>query len=338
MKNLENVPKTLNDIQNYLNDLYTEVNDNKEMEYLFSYLFRNVSYLSRGVSRNKESIDNFIKSFSWIISIANKLNINLQDAIERKFPDTCPYCLGKPCVCYKTNKLPISGKQSWDAREELFNKHNVIKFSNSVKTADFYVKMINELYPSNTCIWKVAGPTFHFFKVLEELGEVHEAYTSFCKQSKERVEIENELADCFAWLLSAWGIVYPDTKLQDSFITYYYDSCPVCKAFPCNCSNYSDRGELLVKIDELKKYREKVSELLAVAPEHSEIFTKVIEELKVVEDQGDTKEAITAVKQSQLTLEGVAQSLKSVDSSSKSVKSIIGTATEIIKDFSWFTG
>ncbi|WP_341938578.1 hypothetical protein [Marinimicrobium sp. C2-29] len=337
MKDLKHKPETVVEIQEYLSHLYGEVNKNRDVEYLFSYLFRNVSYLSRSIPRELNCVQNFIKTFSWLFAIANKLEINLQDSYLKKYPDVCPYCIAKPCVCSKTNKKPVSYVMEWKIQEELGFKYNIAKSANPNPSMDSLVESTNDLYPANTHIWKASGPTFHFFRLLEELGEVHEAYTSFCKGTKNRAEIENELADCFAWTLSAWGIYYLGESLQDSFITYYYNSCPVCNSDPCSCEPYSDRGEMLVKIDELRLYREKVAELIKAAPDHNDLLQSILKDLEFAEKQGSTTVAVSAVKQSDSALEKLSGELNHADSSAKSIKSIIGSANAIVQSFNWFS-
>lgn len=337
MKELKNKPETVSDLQEYLKSLYGDVNAGRDVEYIFSYLFRNVSYLSRAIPRGQNCVQNFIKTFSWLFAIANKLEIDLQESYLRKYPEVCPYCITRPCVCSKTNKKPVSYIKEWKIQEELGVKYNIARSANPNPSIDSFVEKTNDLYPANTHIWKAAGPTFHFFRLLEELGEVHEAYTSFCKGTKNKIEIENELADCFAWTLSAWGIYYLGESLQDSFITYYYNSCPVCSSDPCKCEAYSDRGEMLVKVEELRLYRDKVAELIEAAPDHSELLKSVIEDLEFAEKQGNTTIAVTAVKQSESALQKVSGELKHVDSSAKSIKSIISSATAILQSFNWLS-
>lgn len=337
MKNLKHKPETVFDLQGYLNVLYKNANKNRDMEYLFSYLFRNASYLARAIPRGQDCVHNFIKTFSWLFAIANKLEINLQDAYLRKYPEVCPYCITNPCICSKTNKKPIEYVQEWKIQEELGNRYNVVKNANLNPSMDSLVEKTNDLYPANMHIWKASGPAFHFFRLLEELGEVHEAYTSFCRGQKNKHEIENELADCFAWTLSAWGIRYLGESLQDRFITYYYNSCPVCNSDPCKCEPYSDRGEMLVKIEELRLYREKIKELLEAAPDHRELLESVIEDLKFAETDGKTAVAISAVKQSESVIQKLSGQLRDVDNSAKSVRSIITSAKAILETFNWLS-
>ena len=337
MKSLKVKPKTVSEFQKYLKDLYGEANNTRDFEYVFSYLFRNASYLSRAMPRNNDCVQNFVKTISWLLTLSNKLEVDVCEAYLKKYPLVCPYCVAGPCVCAKTNKQPPAYMKGWVIQEELKKKYGVIKVNNMEFSLNSLAEKTNDLYPANVHIWRAAGPTFHFFRLFEELGEVHEAYTSFCRGIKSKSEIEDELADCFAWILSAWSIYYIGENLDDAFITYYYNDCPVCSCMPCKCKDYSDRGEMLVKIEELREFRAKVSELLDVAPAHNEIIKSVIEDLDFAEKSGKTAVAVSAVKQSETVLEKIASQLDHVDNSSKSVKSIVLSAIAIGKSFNWLS-
>jgi NTP pyrophosphatase (non-canonical NTP hydrolase) len=36
---------------------------------------------------------------AWLCSIANILNINLEQALFDKYPNKCPKCMKNPCIC-----------------------------------------------------------------------------------------------------------------------------------------------------------------------------------------------------------------------------------------------
>src|SRR5665213_2846167 len=44
---------------------------------------------------------NLMISFSFLFAIANRLHINLEDEVWKRFPMLCSYCGKKPCVCKK---------------------------------------------------------------------------------------------------------------------------------------------------------------------------------------------------------------------------------------------
>ncbi|MEM0084972.1 MAG: MazG nucleotide pyrophosphohydrolase domain-containing protein [Candidatus Methanomethylicia archaeon] len=68
--------------------------------------------------------------------------------------------------------------------------------------------------------------TFIWF--VEEVGE-------FAKTLKKgsKSDVENELADVFAWLLSLANLLEID--LENAFTSKYNWCCPRCKQNPCKC-------------------------------------------------------------------------------------------------------
>lgn len=335
MKNIEPKPSSVKEIQSYLASVYDEVNERHSMEYVFSYLYRNAAYLSRVIGEKGEPKNNFVKTYSWLFALSSKLNIDLEDCFLQKYPDVCPYCLYKPCVCIKTGKKPVSYIPEWKASEEIQMQYRVTRSANPKLEIDKAVERVNDLYPGNKHIWNAAGPTFQFFRVLEELGEVHEAYTGFVKGTRKKENIGEELADVFAWLLSTWGIVYPSLSLNDEFIGYYYEGCPVCNNSRCECPDHSDRGERLVELEELNKFRVKVEELIELAPAYKEKLDAIVGSLDAVGESKSTTGAVRTVNQAKVILEGINSSVGTVDESAKKVSSIVATLMSMAEKFGW---
>lgn len=62
---------------------------------------------------------------------------------------------------------------------------------------------------------------------------------------------------------------------------------------------------MLVKVEELRLYREKIIELIQAAPDHSELLKSVIDDLEFAEANGNTTVAVSAEKQSESALQKV---------------------------------
>jgi hypothetical protein len=335
MKSLEHKPQSINEYQLYVNSLYGEVNDARSIEYIYAYLFRNGAYLSRVIGEKGDSKKNFIKTFSWLFALSSRLKVNLEDSFLRKYPDICPYCLVKPCICIKTGKKPVEYIPEWKAAEEINVKYNISKSANPKLSLDVAVEKINDLYPGNKHIWNAAGPTFQFYRILEELGEVHEAYTSYVTGRRKLENVAEELADVFAWLVSTWGICYPNLKLTDEFINYYYEGCPVCTSEKCKCPNHGDRGERLVEIEQLAKFREKIEELISIAPQYKASLDTLVASIINVSETKSNTGAIRTVNQAKDVLESISDGVDSADKSAKGITSIIASAIGIAEKFGW---
>lgn len=335
MKNLEVKPKSIKEFQSYIETLYGEVNDARSIEYIYTYLFRNGAYLSRVIGEKVESKSNFIKTFSWLFALASRLKVDLEDSFLRKYPDACPYCVVKPCICIKTGKKPVNYIPEWKVAEEIEFKYGMARAANKKLSLDNAVEKINDLYPANKHIWNAAGPTFQFYRILEELGEVHEAYTSFVSGRRKIENVGEEIADVFAWLVSTWGICYPKLNLTDEFINYYYQGCPVCRSEKCNCPNHGDRGERLVEVEQLIKFREKIEELISLAPQYKESLDVVVGSIATVTETKSNTGAIRTVNQAKEVLENISSGVDSADKSTKGIVSIVSTLLGMAEKFGW---
>lgn len=282
-----------------ISDLYGVKNSEKEFEEIYSYLCRNTSYLSRAILRGGDSKSFFIKSFSWLFAAANKLDINLEHAYRKKFPNVCPYCIVSPCQCAETHRAPVKHIPIDDVRVELNDKYYMDINRYPQITLDQAISRVSLIYPANKSIWKAFGSFYHFSRVFEELGEVHEAYSSYKKNGK-KVNLEEELADVTAWMLSAWAIHQYPLSLSHAVKDYYVDNCPICKSSPCACDKYSDRAQMLSDAESLKEVKERVAELLGL----DSAYKKEIQEVLSSFDSAisttstvDAKQVINSTKQ-----------------------------------------
>lgn len=64
--------------------------------------------------------------------------------------------------------------------------------------------------------------------LVEEIGELTRAI-----RKKDRNKIQEEFADCLAWLLSVGSILGIDAE---DAMTKYQDGCPKCGCIPCRCN------------------------------------------------------------------------------------------------------
>ena len=64
--------------------------------------------------------------------------------------------------------------------------------------------------------------------LVEEIGELARAI-----RKKDKEKIQEEFADCLAWLLSVGSILDIDAE---NAMTKYRDGCPKCNHRPCECT------------------------------------------------------------------------------------------------------
>ncbi|MGV8843547.1 MAG: hypothetical protein ACOH2I_09985 [Pseudomonas sp.] len=225
----------------------------------------------------------------------------------------------------------------WEIKSELTQKYQSITNIESNKNLALCtaVNNINSIYPSNRAIWAAYGSTYHFSRVFEELGEVHEAYGALASHQRTNSNLKEELADVFAWLISAWGIVNKDTPLSDAIINYYYNGCPVCQSNPCNCLEYSSRLQAIVKVEDLEEFKKTILQIIEISPSKNEALQDIVKSLDIAKESKSTVEAKRVIAQGLNTLDNIDKATSSAGSISDNIQKLIIGAHAISRAFTW---
>jgi len=332
-------PNSVREFQDYLQRLYIQPNKAHSLEYIYGYLNRNCSYLSRSITRNINSEEYFIKAFSWLFALSSKLDIDLESAFRKKFPNKCPYCISNPCLCAHTGKAPPSHKAGWEIKETLATSYEQLVNTPELRhlNIDSATKTVNEIYPSNRSIWNIYGSSYQFSRLFEELGEVHEAIGAYVTNKRNLEVVGEELADVFAWLASAWGITNRTQNLSAALINYYYSGCPVCQTNPCECGDYQSRDQALVNPDDLDKFKKLLLDIIADTKESNKDLELVAESIDQAKESKSTTEATRVIAQGVDVLNSLATGTESAIKVTENTKTLIQTALAIARNFPWFS-
>jgi len=275
-----------------ISTIYGAKNKELSFEYMYSFLTRKTAYLTREIVRtdggDKSKVINvYIESLSWLMAISQKLEIDLELSFFSKFPTICPYCISSPCICSQTHRKPEFTSNARAIKEELFQKKNSLYHFG---TPTIYApEMINKIYPSNKNIYNIFGGFYHSSRLFEELGELHEAYTKLHEDKfYNKNNINDELADILAWMLSLWGIIFKDKDLGEAVDNYYINGCPSCNNKECICNNYSgriistsDRNEALSKV---KALIQNEIDVTSKDPKNSNVLLKLKSSIDSIDD------------------------------------------------------
>lgn len=314
--------------QNYLGELYKEINKQRDFQDVYGYLDRTSGYLGKAVISKSYDEKTFVLPISWLFSLATILKIDLQDAFLKKFPGACPYCLEKQCVCFKTGKTPYKSIPAWKMKEEMSFKYETIRNTIKIINFDVAVKNVMDIFPVNEAIWHFAGAWHHIAKIHEEIAEIHEAFSSHKKEEKKLEAVAEEVADVFAWILGAWGILNQNKSLDDAFIDYYFEGCPLCKSFPCQCDLYDSRPDSLIDFKRLALMKENLDILQAILPKYQEDISELIKSYEYVLETQSAPMAKVSVSQTRDKLEKIKELITKNGVDPKSL-SIINTIIDI---------
>ncbi|BBJ65513.1 MULTISPECIES: hypothetical protein [Enterobacter] len=324
--------QTINDYQLFLEQMYGNANESKDPDYIYSFLVRKVSFLSRAILRDGEFEKSFIQSLSWLFTLASKFDINLNEAFYKKFPDACPYCLKSTCECVQTHKQPAGNLAAYAARHELNEKFLSLQNTHTLnrRLIDKAVSNINDIYPSNGAVWKIFGSFYHFSRIFEELGETQEAYSAVIKNSGNISNLAEEIADVAAWIFSAWGIKCPKRSLGDAFKDYYLDGCPVCKKNICECESYSGRSESMATGKDLENIKSQLTELSTLLVDKSSEINELVKSIDDAMEANTTLDAKRAVTQADGFLKRTQSAIESGATTAENTAKIATALTTII--------
>ncbi|MEO0202102.1 MAG: MazG nucleotide pyrophosphohydrolase domain-containing protein [candidate division WOR-3 bacterium] len=90
----------IRDFQEIIRKTYYERDKQKGIKSVFIWTIEEVGELAKSLNRKtKEDIKLEVSDvIAWIFSIANLLDIDIEEALERYF-NGCPKCKSMPCVC-----------------------------------------------------------------------------------------------------------------------------------------------------------------------------------------------------------------------------------------------
>ena len=328
-------PKIISEYQQYLKELYGASNAKRGSDYIYGYLSRSFAYLGKNIAINQASNEDFFRSLSWLLAFANLYEINMQQTLYSRFPGICPYCLTSPCQCFRTQKQPVKYIPAYKAKEEMDAKYTILAGSNHDWSLSNAIATLSTIYPNNEVVFHHAGPWHLIAKMQEEIGEVHEAASKFAKGSKTVHAIGEELSDALAWLLGAWGIVCRDRSMDDCFIDYYINDCPVCTSFPCVCADRAERPAELIDIETLRTIERSIKGLEDVLPEAKNLLQEIKKSVEVAAQDQSEPTTVHALKEVKGALEEIKGTVSTVDETGKKALSIINTITQLIDKIPW---
>jgi NTP pyrophosphatase (non-canonical NTP hydrolase) len=160
---------------------------------------------------------NILISFSWFISVLNRLHIDLEDAAWNRFPAVCSYCATSPCSCREKHIV---------ARQNASPDH-----SQKPASLDGFQVMFSRIYPPEKRTPEHAG-----IHLAEELGEFSEALLTYRGGHNDAAfaEVVSEAADVFSCLIGLCNSL--GIRLADELSLFYSDGCHYCRRSPCACS------------------------------------------------------------------------------------------------------
>src|ERR1700676_994732 len=122
----------LSELQHYLRDIYGAANSEVSVEAILARMLEAVSETTSPFDLG-ESHATFVKALSWYFAFCNRISIEVQACVIRRYPNVCPSCISDVCVCERTYRLPnrasyLAGDRNDELQaraDSLYNKRKV---------------------------------------------------------------------------------------------------------------------------------------------------------------------------------------------------------------------
>ena len=99
----------MKNFQKLMSDIYLEKDKKRGLEKTVLWLVSEVGELSELIAKNgnidtNQDLKNNVTleladCIAWLFSVANLLNIDVEKAFLKKYPNSCPRCHSLPCRC-----------------------------------------------------------------------------------------------------------------------------------------------------------------------------------------------------------------------------------------------
>ena len=210
---------TIRNFQEFVSDVYALPDD--RLYSIWDLLTQEQRFSMRalkGIRKddNEKIRINLVISLSWLMAIANRLHIDIEDEVWYRFPQRCSYCGKLPCAC----KAIKSSTRARFRRNYTLRPHGLGAFQ----------KMFGDIYPADSRTLADAG-----VHLAEEVGEVSEAIHNFLGQHLQIQfdEVKLEIADLVSCIFGVANSARID--LSKELTEMYADNCHVCHRSPCAC-------------------------------------------------------------------------------------------------------
>jgi len=93
-------------LQDLMRTHYGKKDELRGAERTYLWLVSEVGELADAIRReDTENVEEEIADvLAWLLSLANVVNVDVQDVVLRKYQEKCPRCASSPCVCKELSR------------------------------------------------------------------------------------------------------------------------------------------------------------------------------------------------------------------------------------------
>ena len=89
----------IREFQEMIKAIFYENDKKRGVEATMLWLVEEVGELAESIRRRENIGEEMADVFAWLVSLANLLDIDLEEEVKRKYPNRCSRCHQNPCRC-----------------------------------------------------------------------------------------------------------------------------------------------------------------------------------------------------------------------------------------------
>lgn len=97
----------IKDFQKLIRDIYYEKDSKRGLLGTFRWFVEEVGELARALRKreNDNLREEFADVFAWLVSLANLLEVDIDEAARERYGAGCPKCGSVPCKCSEPTEI-----------------------------------------------------------------------------------------------------------------------------------------------------------------------------------------------------------------------------------------
>lgn len=213
-------PQTVREFQQMNAYIYGEANKRYGDAELILRLLEEIAVIMEIARKDELEVmpRHLSRIFSWLCAIANRLGIDLQEALWNKYPGVCPYCLrNENCACaIEHPNIPD--------KELALRRFRRDRASEPKTLAEHQVLHHKLYYRQNRRIFVIQTAAH----IAEEAGEISREF-----RHKNPAGLQDEMADVVSWIFAVANRC--GFELADAAWIQFPYECEKCHHMVCDC-------------------------------------------------------------------------------------------------------
>jgi NTP pyrophosphatase (non-canonical NTP hydrolase) len=89
----------IREFQEMIREIFYENDRRRGIEATMLWLVEEIGELAESIRKGRGVGEEMADVFAWLVSLANLLDVDLEEEVKKKYPNCCSRCHQNPCRC-----------------------------------------------------------------------------------------------------------------------------------------------------------------------------------------------------------------------------------------------